>query len=64
MPWTTMPETAIHKNRQTFPLKGKVRPANDILVPAPASDFVHAQQFCQHQFSIFVATGPNPRHYF
>ena len=38
--WATVPETAVHKERQAVPPKKKIRPAENILPPAPAGDAV------------------------
>jgi hypothetical protein len=40
MLWATVPETAIHKNREFELWKNKIRFAEDFLMPPPAIDFV------------------------
>jgi len=39
----TMPETAIHENRQSVPPKKKIRFAENLLIPPPAADVVLAE---------------------
>jgi hypothetical protein len=52
---TTVPEAAIHKQRQPVPPKKKIGLAEDFLMPAPAGDVVLAQQFHQCKLGVFIA---------
>ena len=58
-----VPETAIHKKRQPVPPKKKIRPAENILVPAPAGNVVTVEKPDQGEFGVLVATAANFRHH-
>jgi len=62
--WTTMPETAVHKNRELEFWKNKIWLAKHRLIAPPAGDVITPQQFPQRDFRVLVSTTTNPRHYF
>ena len=59
---TTMPETAVHKDRLPRLPENKIRFTKYRLIATPTCDVKPAKQLYQRQFCICVATTPNQRH--
>ena len=59
----TVPETSIHKHRELEFWKNEIRFAEHRVIASPAGDTVAPQQFCQHNFRLFVPAPPNPAHH-
>lgn len=61
---TAMPETSVHEDCDLHILKHKVRFAEYGLLTSPAGHALLAQQLHQGEFSVLVASPPNPGHDF
>ena len=60
--WATVPEAAVHEERQPVPPKEKIRFAENILIPPPAGDSILAKQFYQGEFGVLIALPANTGH--
>jgi hypothetical protein len=58
-----MPETAVHKNRQSFFRKYKIRLPENRLPASPTSDAVGAKNSDERQFGSLVPVSANLRHH-
>ena len=58
----TMPETAIHKNRDFFVAENEVGASDDRLMAPPTDDPVLSQDLHKPQFGLLIASGPNLGH--
>ena len=60
--WTAVPEASIDEDDDAFPAEGEVGFSKKGKMPAPASDPVSTQEFCECEFSVFVAAPADFRH--
>lgn len=60
----SMPETAIHENRNAVGAKDKIGFAIQRVIPPPAGDFVSAEDLDQAQFGIAVSLSADAGHDF
>jgi hypothetical protein len=59
----TVPETAVHKDRQFLEYEDKVRFAWQRLMSPPSGDAMFAKDSCELHFGRFVPMRANCRHY-
>lgn len=60
----TVPEAAVHKNRDLQRGKNKIRPAKNRTVSPPARNAVLPEQLYQSELGFLVAASANARHHF